>query len=137
MTGYLTATEAARALGVSLQTVLRRIEAGAIRAERAGRRTWLVSATEVERLRRASPEPSTTRTHGEGADSEAILRPERGRLTPEKLAHLKDLQRRIWGTRRLPESSTELVRRAREERTAELLRRQGITHDEPAPSRDG
>jgi excisionase family DNA binding protein len=146
MTGYLTAIEAARALGVSVQTVLRRIEAGAIRAERAGRRTWLIPAAEIERTRRtlatgplATPGAhESTRAVDECGDPDGGRRgPEpAGRLTRESFERLVELRRRL-GQVRLPIDSTELLRREREARSAHLGRLAGVDYDELDPDRRG
>jgi excisionase family DNA binding protein len=122
---YLTATEAARRLGVSLQTVLRRIDAGAIRAERAGRRTWLIPTGEVERAKRtgrrdanghpAASELAHDRTPA--IPSQTATQP--GRLTPESLRRLDEVRERLEHVR-LPMDSTELLRRIREGRYEEI-----------------
>lgn len=48
---YLTTTEAAKVIGIPTRTLLNRIKAGIIQAERAGPRAWLVPRTEVEKWR--------------------------------------------------------------------------------------
>lgn len=108
MREYMTATEAAKALGLSLQTVLRRIEAGAVRAERAGRRMWLIPTAEIERLR-------TRKRNGHDDHSEQPKESptiER-RLTPETLARLLELNERVMRGPRLSPSSLDLLREAR------------------------
>ena len=49
--GYLTTTETAEELGLPLRTVLNRIQAGTLRAQRVGVRGWLVPQSEIERFR--------------------------------------------------------------------------------------
>ena len=48
---YMTATEAAKELGLSLRGLQHRIKAGTIRAQRVSGRGWLVPREEVERYR--------------------------------------------------------------------------------------
>lgn len=141
MTGYLTATEAARALGVSLQTVLRRIDAGQIRAERAGRRMWLIPTGEVERVKHVGwHERQTTGKHDDAAGSAledaAPLAAAPLLLTRVSVARLREAQDRMRGIR-FPVSSTEIVRQEREERSRHLARLHGIVIDEPEPGCGG
>ncbi len=49
--GYLTTTEAAAALGLTVRGVQDRIKAGILHAERVGARGWLIPQSEVERFR--------------------------------------------------------------------------------------
>jgi molybdopterin-binding protein len=62
----LTAAEAARALGISLDTLRRWDRQGRIRTERDGANRRIVSAAEVGRLRGAVPQGLSARNHFRG-----------------------------------------------------------------------
>jgi excisionase family DNA binding protein len=125
MEKHVTATEAARRLGVSLQTVLRRIQSGAIRAERAGQRLWLISTDEIERAERtrrgdADDRPAAPGPAPEGgAEGSPQVAIQPGRLTPESLRRLDEVRKRLEHIR-LPMDSTELLRLVREGRYDEI-----------------
>lgn len=61
---HMTVQEAAAYLGVNESTIRYRIQRGDMRAERIGRRVWLIPREEVERQRRGKwkPGPAPTPT---------------------------------------------------------------------------
>lgn len=61
-----TASEAARALGISLDTLRRWDKAGRIRTERDGANRRLVPASEIARLKGSEPEQLSARNHFRG-----------------------------------------------------------------------
>lgn len=63
---HLTAGEAARALGISLDTLRRWDRDGKIRVERDGANRRVVAAAEVERLRELPEQPLSARNHFRG-----------------------------------------------------------------------
>ena len=65
--GFVSVTEAAEAMGISLTALYDRIRNGTVRAERLGRRVLLVPESEVERLRgqgrrKPGPKPGQKRS---------------------------------------------------------------------------
>jgi molybdopterin-binding protein len=66
----LTAAEAARALGISLDTLRRWDRAGRIRTERDDANRRIVPASEVERLRGTESERMSARNHFRGVVSD-------------------------------------------------------------------
>lgn len=50
---YLTVTDAAREMGISVRALHNRIKAGSVAAERFGARVWMIPRSEVERYRAA------------------------------------------------------------------------------------
>jgi molybdopterin-binding protein len=66
MQRHYTAAEAARALGISLDTLRRWDRAGRIKTERDSANRRLVPASEIERLRGADGEQMSARNHFRG-----------------------------------------------------------------------
>ena len=67
------AAEAARALGISLDTLRRWDRAGRIRTERDAANRRLVPAVEIERLRGADPDRMSARNHFRGVVREVRI----------------------------------------------------------------
>jgi excisionase family DNA binding protein len=73
--GYMSPTEAAAALGMSLTGIHARLRSGQMAGERIGARGWLIPRAEVERWReqgklKPGPKPGQRRERrGEGAAS--------------------------------------------------------------------
>jgi len=70
---YMTVTEAAQALGLSVHGVRARIERGELRADRPSPRLWLIPREEVERVRaegrhKPGPKPGTKRRRPEAGE---------------------------------------------------------------------
>ncbi len=72
--GFMSVAEAAEAMGVNPRTVLHRIAAGTIKAERLDARTWVIPAEEIERFRgqgrlKSGPKPGTKRRRRQDQDT--------------------------------------------------------------------
>ena len=112
---YCTVADAARELHVSPSTVWRWIDAGKLRAYRAGEHTIRIKREDLERVLRPVRPTQVSST-------ESTMRPRRTATPPEQLERRKQLVARILKLREqaniAPLTAAELVRQVRDEELA-------------------